>query len=149
MAEKKVEKNRTEAIPLHRVLREVYRHYTEFHRFFSDTGRHVIEHSYLVYDDSGEPVSKHTVSISLWDLQEGLGELSPRKREAVYYNVILDWKQREVAERMQITTVSVGQYVEAAMEQLSQKYFYGNDSGYEKYSKLDLTQPEELEIGEL
>lgn len=124
MAEKKQpEKLRTEAIPLHRVLREVYRHYSEFRRFFTDTGKHVIEHSYLVYDDSGKLTQKETVTVSLWDLQTGLKELSPRKREAFFYNVIMDLKQREVADRMGITTVSVGQYVEAAMLQLSQKYF--------------------------
>jgi DNA-directed RNA polymerase specialized sigma24 family protein len=81
-------------------------------------------------DDDGNPVTilkpivqKINLSISLWDLQNGLKELSPRKRQAFFYNVILDKKQKEVAEIMEITTVSVGQYVEQAMLQLSERYF--------------------------
>jgi DNA-directed RNA polymerase specialized sigma24 family protein len=119
----------TEAIPKHRILREVYRHYLEFRQYVSDTGNHVIEHGYWVYDDdevdsAGQPARKKVqVKISFWDLFEGLRDLSPRKREAVWYNVILDQKQRDVAKKMKITTVSVGQYVEQAMLQLSERYF--------------------------
>jgi DNA-directed RNA polymerase specialized sigma subunit len=117
-------KNRlTEEIPKHRVLREVYRHYLEFRQYVSDTGQHVIEHGYFIYDDKGNIKDKIGISISFWDLFNGLKDLSPRKREAVWYNVILDQKQRDVAERMNITTVSVGQYVEQAMLQLSERYF--------------------------
>lgn len=113
----------TEAIPRHRVLREVYRHYLEFRQYVSDTGNHVIEHGYFVYDTAGGPKRKVLVTISFWDLFKGLKDLSPRKREAVWFNVILDQKQRDVARRMNITTVSVGQYVEQAMLQLSEYYF--------------------------
>jgi DNA-directed RNA polymerase specialized sigma24 family protein len=115
----------TEEIPRHRILREVYRHYMEFKQYVSDTGQHVIEHGYFIYDeDTGtEIVGKRNVTISFWDLHRGLKDLSPRKREAVFYNVILDWKQRDVAKQMGITTVSVGQYVEQAMLQLSEEYF--------------------------
>jgi DNA-directed RNA polymerase specialized sigma24 family protein len=63
------------------------------------------------------------VTISFWDLHRGIKELSPRKREALFYNVILDEKQRDVADRMGITTVSVGQYVEQAVMQLAEQYF--------------------------
>lgn len=118
----------TEPIPKHRVLREVYRHYLEFRQYVSDTGNHVIEHGYFVYTDEidadGHPHrDKVIIKVSFWDLFEGLKELSPRKREAVWYNVILDQKQRDVAKKMRITTVSVGQYVEQAMLQLSERYF--------------------------
>lgn len=113
----------TEEIPRHRILREVYRHFTEFKQYVSDTGQHVIEHGYFIYDEDGEILEKKSVSISFWDLHTGLKYLSPRKREAVFYNVILDWKQRDVAKKMGITTVSVGQYVEQAMLQLSEEYF--------------------------
>jgi DNA-directed RNA polymerase specialized sigma24 family protein len=90
-------------------------------------------------DDDGEPIlndgkpilvydlkpilRRAAVTISFWDLQGGLQKLSPRKREAVFYNVILDKKQKDVAEIMGITTVSVGQYVDQAMLQLSEDYF--------------------------
>lgn len=113
----------TEEIPKHRILREVYRHYLEFRQYVSDTGNHVIEHGYFIYNDDGSIKDKVVVKISFWDLFNGLKNLSPRKREAVWYNVILDQKQRDVAQRMKITTVSVGQYVEQAMLQLSDHYF--------------------------
>lgn len=105
--------------PIHRILREVFRHYTEFHQLFKSEGIDTI--------DYGE------FSISLWDLQDALkpqdqgGILSNRKLEAVYYNVILDMKQKDVAKIMGITTVSVGQYVEQAMIQLSESgRFFGD-----------------------
>lgn len=119
----------TEKIPPHRILREVLRHYTEFKDYVSATGNHVIEHGYVIYetDDDGIPTNKIkekvSVTISFWDLYEGLNELSPRKREALYHNVIQDRKQRDVAEIMGITTVSVGQYVEQACLQLAKRYF--------------------------
>lgn len=114
----------TEPIPLHRILREVLRHYTEFKTHVGATGNHVIEHGYFVYEEDGETVkSKEAVSISFWDLHNGIERLSPRKRQALFYNVILDWKQRDVAEKMGITTVSVGQYVEQAVMQLAEEYF--------------------------
>lgn len=113
----------TEPIPRHRILREVYRHYLEYREYVSSTGNHVIEHGYFLYNDDGSIKEKVNITVSFWDLFEGLKDLSPRKREAVWYNVILDQKQRDVAKKMQITTVSVGQYVEQAMLQLSQRYF--------------------------
>lgn len=113
----------TEEIPRHRVLREVYRHYLEFRQYVSDTGNHVIEHGYFTYNEDGTIKEKISITISFWDLFKGLKDLSPRKREAVWHNVILDQKQRDVAKKMKITTVSVGQYVEQAMLQLSELYF--------------------------
>ena len=113
----------TEPIPQHRILREIYRNYTQYKDYVSATGNHVIEHGYFIYDDKGEVKDKVQISISFWDLHNGLKTLSPRKREAMFYNVILDWKQRDVAEKMGITTVSVGQYVEQATLQLAQRYF--------------------------
>lgn len=112
---------RQAVLPKHRMLREVYRHYVEFKELVANGGNHVIEHSYYV--DSGTEVTKSTVAISFWDLHRGLKDLAPRKREAVYLNVILDQKQKEVAEQMGITTVSVGQYVEAAMKQLAKLHW--------------------------
>lgn len=113
----------TEEIPRHRILREVYRHYLEYRQYVSDTGNSVIEHGYFIYDDEGNIVDKKSITISFWDLHNALSKLSDRKREAVFYNVILDWKQRDVAKKMGITTVSVGQYVEQACLQLSERYF--------------------------
>jgi DNA-directed RNA polymerase specialized sigma24 family protein len=117
-----LKKELTEPIPKHRILREVYRHYYSFKQIFSSQGTHVIEHSYWVRNKDGSR-TKETLQISLWDLHDGLKTLSARKREAVFYNVILDKKQKDVAEIMGITTVSVGQYVEQAMMQLAEKYF--------------------------
>lgn len=114
----------TQPIPLHRILREVYRHYLEFQDHVSRSGDHVLDHGYFVYEDDGETVKeKVAVTISFFDLQRGIESLSGRKKEAFFHNVILDKKQRDVAEEMGITTVSVGQYVEQAMLQLSKVYF--------------------------
>jgi hypothetical protein len=102
----------TTEVPPHRILREVYRHYYEFEEYVASTGHHVI--------DRGD------ISISFYDLKDGISEsgpLSERKRQAVMLNVIRDMKQRHVAEIMNITAVSVGQYVEQAMIQLSKTYF--------------------------
>lgn len=108
--------------PRHRILREVYRHYIEFRDYFQSTGESVIAHGYWVQDESGE--QRHVrIEISFWDLFYGLKDLSPRKREAVFYNVILDKKQKEVSKIMNITTVSVGQYVDQAFLQLAERYF--------------------------
>ena len=112
-----------EPIPRHRILREVYRHYLEFRQYVSATGNHIIKHGYFIYDDEGNIKEKVSIEISFWDLFEGLKELSDRKKEAFFYNVILDQKQRDVAEKIKITTVSVGQYVEQACLQLSERYF--------------------------
>jgi DNA-directed RNA polymerase specialized sigma24 family protein len=127
-----VKKNKQSGIvPPHRILREVLRHYTEFRELVGGYGlaqagadgrKHVLEHSYWVENDKGER-TKQTIGISFWDLHTGLKELAPRKREAIFYNVILDMKQKDVAKIMGITTVSVGQYVEAGCIQLAKRYF--------------------------
>lgn len=95
--------------PIYRRLREALRHYTEFKAYVAATGQHVIEHK--------------GIEISFYDLQKGIKELSPRKMEALYYNVIMDMKQKDVADIMGITTVSVGQYVDGAVQQLAKRYF--------------------------
>ena len=57
------------------------------------------------------------LTVNFLDLKMCLQHLSKRKMEAIFYNVILDMKQRDVAEIMGITTVSIGQYVEAGVMQ--------------------------------
>ena len=111
-----------EIVPPHRVLREIFRHYLEFQELVANGGDHILEHSYLIRSKDGQP-KKETISISFWDLHRGLKELAPRKREAIFYNVILDQKQKDVAARMGITTVSVGQYVDAGFRQLVKQHF--------------------------
>lgn len=111
-------------MPEHRILREIYRHYTELKALITAQGGDtVLYHSYPIYDEDGEVVDKKDIAISFWDLHDSLNVLSDRKREAVFLNVILDWKQKDVAAKMGITTVSVGQYVEQAMQQLAKNYF--------------------------
>lgn len=113
----------------HRILREIYRHYTELGAWVAANGcDKLIEHSYPMFDEEGNEVGKKDITISFWDLHGSLKKLSERKREAVYLNVILDWKQKDVAEKMGITTVSVGQYVEQAMQQLAKTYFEESES---------------------
>lgn len=122
-------KKKTTKFQPHRILREVYRHYYEFEALVSATGHHTIDHAVRIYDDDGNEVDRKPITISFFDLRDGLrpqsegGVLSDRKLQAVMLNVIRDMKQRDVAEAMGITTVSVGQYVEHAMEQLAKTYF--------------------------
>lgn len=104
----------------HKILREVYRHYIDLRDYVGRTGHDVIEHP--VESEEGSGIYEH-LAISFSDLKHGLGELAPRKREAFFFNVILDWRQKDVAEKMNITTVSVGQYVNAACMQLAKRYF--------------------------
>jgi DNA-directed RNA polymerase specialized sigma24 family protein len=92
-----------------RVLREALRHYLEFEAFCTQYGKYIVEHK--------------GVEISFIDLQGLLKNLSPRKMQAVWLNVVVDMKQREVAEIMGIRTVTVGQYVESAIAQLVDQYF--------------------------
>ena len=135
----KKEKKHVDPVPLHRVLREVYRHYLEFRAVVTaptgdssdgkstssvtaDNG--IIDYGYWLYDLDGKTITGKThITLSFWDLHRNLNKLSNRKREAVFHNVILDKLQREVAKEMGITTVSVGQYVDAAMRQLADEYF--------------------------
>lgn len=122
-------KKKTTKFQPHRVLREVYRHYTEFEALVSATGTHTIDHVVRIYDEDGNEIDRIPITISFYDLRDGLrpqsegGVLSDRKLQAVMLNVVRDLKQRDVAEIMKITTVSVGQYVEHAMEQLAKTYF--------------------------
>ena len=98
----------------HRILREAVRNYRGLEKLFRDTGNPVLR----INDD---------IEISFLDIKDGLEKLSPRKREAIYYNIILNMKQREVAKIMGITTVSVGQYVESGFMQFSKEYFGEED----------------------
>lgn len=122
-------KKKTTKFQPHRILREVYRHYYEFEALVSHYGTHTIDHAVRLYDEEGNELDRIPVTISFFDLRDGLkpqsegGVLSDRKLQAVMLNVIRDMKQRDVAEAMGITTVSVGQYVEHAMEQLAKTYF--------------------------
>ena len=89
----------------HRVLRETLRHYTEFRALCTASGEFDIEHK--------------GIRINFLDLAGCLKSLSRRKKEAVFYNVICDMKQKDVAEQMGITTGSVNQYVEQGMLQIA------------------------------
>ena len=93
----------------HRILREVLRNYLTFESYCQQYGTFMIEHK--------------GIELSFLDLQNCLKKLSPRKREAVKYNVIFDMKQKDVAAIMGITTVSVGQYVDQGCTQLAEMYF--------------------------
>jgi DNA-directed RNA polymerase specialized sigma24 family protein len=136
----------TTADQKHKIIREAYRHYLTFEQYVTDTGKDVIEYAVPKEQDSDEFVS---VTISFTDLQRALkqfnGELqkegtvlSKRKEQAFYLNVIRDLLQRDVADIMGITTVSVGQYVEQGMQQLCDYYF-----GEEKLDTEDTRKVQE------
>ena len=98
------------------------RHYLEYRELVANGGNHIIEYSYRV-SNGADSHHTETIAFSFWDLHRGIKELAPRKREALYWNVICDLKQRDVAKQMGITTVSVGQYVINAVEQLLSQHF--------------------------
>jgi len=102
--------------PRHRIIRECLRHYLEFESLIAheESDQQYVNGYTLTYGD---------ITISFLDLQGCLKKLSKRKKEALFYNVILDWKQKDVAEKMGITTVSVGQYVQQGCEQIEKELF--------------------------
>lgn len=104
MSKKVKDKDKIEGAPAYKIVREAYRNYLTFESLATQSGNFFIT--------NGE------VTISFIDLQGSLNKLSARKKEAIYYNVILDKLQRDTAEIMGITTVSVGQYVQTGMQQL-------------------------------
>jgi hypothetical protein len=130
-------KKRGEMAP-HKVLREVLRNYLSYRDHLAFHGDDVIEHSYVAWDADGTP-RKVTLAVSFSDLQNSLrpqsrgGVLSERKREALLYNVVFDWRQQDVAERMGITPVSVGQYADLALRQLAKRYFTADELAASKF----------------
>jgi DNA-directed RNA polymerase specialized sigma24 family protein len=96
----------------HVVLREVYKHYLDFYDFYRFEGIETIEYQGF--------------TINFLDLKDGLSDLSDRKKEAFYYHVIRDMRQQDVADIMGVTTVTVGQYVDAACRQLAKRYWAGS-----------------------
>lgn len=110
----------------HRVLREVLRKYITLKAACSATGEYSLEVCSITGCINPKEGARKghdgpcvLISINLLDLQKCLNRLSKRKKEAVFYNVILDMKQKDVAYQMGITTVSVGQYVEQACLQVA------------------------------
>jgi len=113
-------KNKKKPIPKHRILKEIYRHYIDFEDLYKREGIETIEIGKDYYPD--KPLEE-PITISFLDLKYGLDKLSKRKKEAFLYNIIYDKRQEDVAKIMGVTTVTVGQYVEAAAIQLSKRYF--------------------------
>src|SRR5581483_10051564 len=108
------------------ILREAYRHWYELKEFFNDDddgGKDIIE--YYAPKSRDNPEEVELITISVVDLGTALQKvkLAPRKQEAFRLNVLDDMLQRDVAEIMGITTVSVGQYVKQAVIQLAEWYF--------------------------
>lgn len=101
----------------------------------SDANLDVIEYSIPAVEQPEDGTDAwQKVSISFSDLERALKTyqdgtkadgtvLAKRKEQAFYLNVIRDMRQKDVAELMGITTVSVGQYVEQSVLQLAAYYF--------------------------
>ena len=94
----------------HLIIREAFRRYIDLYDYWKREGKATITFK--------------GITISILDLKKILSEvdLSDRKAQAFYLNVLEDKKQKEVAEIMGITTVSVGQYVNAACRQYADLY---------------------------
>jgi predicted DNA-binding protein (UPF0251 family) len=94
----------------HLIIREAFRHYIDLYDYWKREGKSTITYK--------------GITISILDMKRILSEvdLSDRKAQAFYLNVLEDKKQKDVAEKMGITTVSVGQYVNAACRQYADLY---------------------------
>jgi len=123
----------------HIVVREATRNFHTWQAYVSQTGVHVLR---------GETTDRGVIEMHFYDVQRIVSaytpdgwkhgypqfpeddpfKLSERKKEAVYYNVIQDLKQKDVAEIMGITTVSVGQYVESGFLQIT-NHLFGPEDG--------------------
>lgn len=132
-------------VPPHIFLREMLRHYIEFREYVAQGNDHIIEHSYLVRTVDGR-IKKVTMSFSYWDLHRGIKELPPRKKEALYYNIILDKKQKEVAELMGISPVSAGQYCDLGLKAIVNQFYDGGKAIMTEVY-LDNYDQDEEEIG--
>lgn len=101
----------------HLIIREAFRHYIDLYDYWKREGKPTITYK--------------GITISILDLKRILSEveLSDRKAQAFYLNVLQDKKQKEVAEIMGITTVSVGQYVNAACRQYADLYMTQDEKG--------------------
>jgi DNA-directed RNA polymerase specialized sigma24 family protein len=109
-------------IKRHRILREVLRDYLSLKTKCLEEGQwdiHLGDLPSWCSEEWDSPITEFSINFN--DLKDCLHGLSTRKREAVFYNVILDMKQKDVAKIMGITTVSVGQYVDQAMLQVSRE----------------------------
>ncbi len=110
------------------------RHYLEIRDYVAQGNDHIIEHSYLCYALDGR-VKKVTMSFSFWDLHRGLNELPLRKKEAIFYNILLDKKQKEVADIMGISTVSAGQYCDLGLRSIVDSFYESGKSIIQKFMK--------------
>ena len=95
--------------PLHRILREVLRGYTVFEEYVTITGNYEITHQGYKFN--------------FLDLQGCLKSLPQRQMEAVYWFIIQDERQKTVAARLGISTVTVGQYCDQAMRKITEELF--------------------------
>jgi DNA-directed RNA polymerase specialized sigma24 family protein len=120
------DKLRLKRIPSYKIVEETLRNFTQFRALFSDAeagGRHIIEHSYLVYNSDGTVKEKVTVVLSLFDLFNGVETLSPRKREAIWHIAINGRTQDEVSKIMNCRAVTCGQYLKAGCQQLAKEIY--------------------------
>lgn len=67
------------------------------------------------------------LDLNYFDLMDALGKVKMRvpkkKLEAFYLNVILDWKQKDVAQKLGVSPVTVGQHVTSVCQALEEVYF--------------------------
>lgn len=117
----------------HIVLREAYRHWYEFQELVKHSvpdppsgkygGQKVALNAQ--YGGLRDVIEFKGIELSFFDLERALRDtkLPDRKKEAFILNVIEDKLQREVADIMGISVVSVGQYVQQACLRIAATYF--------------------------
>jgi hypothetical protein len=120
-------------LPRYLILREAYRNLSQFATLAKESipGPSIGTFAGLdkpingQYSGLKDVIEYKGITLSYFDLLFALKKtnLPPRKREAFYYNVILDMKQKDVAKIMNISPVSVGQYVLSAVKLIEEVYF--------------------------
>jgi DNA-directed RNA polymerase specialized sigma24 family protein len=130
-----IKKLRTKRDPGYKIIREALRHYAEYRHHFRAHGQigDVFSHTYIVYNDDAEPQEKVTVTLCYSDLLRCAKQLPQKKREALWYNIVLDKSNDEVASIMKCQTQTISQYVRSACEFLAEGYW---NEGTEKIEVL-------------
>lgn len=74
-----------------------------------------------------DSIELNDIELNYFDLMAALRSIRDtvpeRKRQAFWLNVILDMKQKDVADKLQVSPVTVGQHVTSVCKALEEAYF--------------------------
>lgn len=118
----------------HLILREAYRHLSILSSLARESvplpseGRVGGTDRAINSQESGlvDTLSYDGIDINYFDMLTALSKINDiplKKREAFYLNVILDMKQKDVAQKMGVSPVTIGQHVTSVCRALEEVYF--------------------------